>query len=325
MQQIQIGNENLNATFISYGARIVDIRMAENDLPLILGFPDITDYLKDTAYLGAIVGRVANRIAFGKTRIGSNFFEFDKNENAIQTLHGGAKSCAFQNWQIEQNNNMSVTFTLSEPHGHMGFPGNCHLKVKYEIIPPMCLKITMRAISDKDSIFNLVSHPYFCLDNSSNISAHELQIHAKHYLPVNNLSIPTGKINPVSNSRFDFLRPRKLTQIVAGRDEPIDHNFCLSKTQTTLREVATLSSSLSNITMTISSTEPGLQFYTGHNLSATPDGYGKRPYTPFSGLCLEPQAWPDAPNQHGFPSIFLPANTPYQQISCFEFSVRSYL
>jgi aldose 1-epimerase len=109
---------------------------------------------------------------------------------------------------------------------------------------------------------------------------------------------------------------------VAGRKAPIDHNFCLSETQTTLREVATLSSSLSNITLTISTTEAGLQFYTGHHLSATPDGYNKRPYKPFSGLCLEPQAWPDAPNQKGFPSIFFPANTPYQQISCFEFNIK---
>ena len=218
---------------------------------------------------------------------------------------------------------MSVSFTLNEPDGHMGFPGNCHLRVKYEITPPTCLKITTQAIADKDGICNLAPHPYFCLDGSGDISAHELQIHAKYYLPVNDLSIPTGEINSVSNSRFDFLHPRKLNEIVAGKDKPIDHNFCLSKARTTLRQVATLSSSLSNITMTISSTEAGLQFYTGHNLSATSDGYSERPYTPFSGLCLEPQAWPDAPNQQGFPSIFLPANTPYQQISCFEFDMKS--
>ncbi len=322
MRPIKIGNDYLNATLISYGARIVDIRMKENDIPLILGFPDVMEYLNDTAYLGAIVGRVANRIAFGKARIGLNFHSFDKNENSVQTLHGGTKSCAFQNWQIEKNNNTSVTFALSEPDGHMGFPGNCHLKVKYEIIPTMCLKITMQAISDKDGIFNLASHPYFCLDDSGDISAHELQIYAKHYLPVNDLSIPTGEVRLVSNSRFDFLRPRKLNQIVAGSNKTIDHNFCLSKKQTKIRKVAFLSSSLSNITMTISSTEAGLQFYTGHHLSATPDGYNQRSYKPFSGLCLEPQSWPDAPNQHRFPSIFLPAYTPYQQISCFDFNIR---
>ena len=322
MQLVQIRNGHLKATFLSYGARIVDIRMAENDLPLILGFPDSMDYLNDTAYLGAIVGRVANRIAFGKAKIASHFFEFDKNENAIQTLHGGAKSCAVQNWQIEQNDNMSVTFALSEPDGHMGFPGNCHLKVAYEIMPPMCLKITIQALSDKDSICNLALHPYFCLDKSGDISAHELQIHAKHYLPVDELSIPTGEVNLVSNSRFNFLRPRKLTQIVAGSDKTIDHNFCLSKTRAPIREVAVLYSSLSDITMTVSSTEAGLQFYTGHHLSATPEGHNQRSYGSFSGLCLEPQAWPDAPNQKGFPSIFLPANTPYQQISCFEFNMK---
>ena len=323
MRQIKIGNDDLNATFISYGARIVDIRMAKNDIPLILGFPDITDYLNDTAYLGAIVGRVANRIAFGKARIGQNFHEFDKNENSTQTLHGGAKSCAFQNWEIAQNDDISVTFALSEPHGHMGFPGNCNFKVKYQIFSPMVLKITMWAVSDRDSICNLASHPYFCLDESGNISAHELQIHAKHYLPVNKFSIPTGEVNLVSNSRFDFLRPRKLSQFVEGINETIDHNFCLNNTQTTLREVAILTSRLSDITMTISSTEAGLQFYTGHNLSTTAHGYNQSSYTPFSGLCLEPQAWPDAPNQLGFPSIFLPANIPYQQISCFEFNIRN--
>ena len=322
MQPIQIGNDKLNATFISYGARIVDIRMVKNDIPLILGFPNIPDYINDSSYLGAVVGRVANRIASGKAKIGSDFYEFDKNEHSIQTLHGGANGCAFQNWQIAQNDAVSVTFALSEPDGHMGFPGNCHLRVKYEIFPPMCLKITMQAISDKDGICNLALHPYFCLDDSGDISAHELQIHAKHYLPVNELSIPTGEVNLVSDSRFNFLRPRKLTQIVAGGDKTIDHNFCLSKTRTPIREVAVLYSSLSDINMKISSTEAGLQFYTGHHLSATPEGHNQRSYGSFSGLCLEPQAWPDAPNHRSFPSIFLPANTLYQQISNFEFKMR---
>ena len=322
MQPIKIGNDHFTVTVIPFGARIVDVRLAENPIPLVLGYPDITDYLNDNAYMGAIVGRVANRIAYGQTIIGNYLHRFDKNENSIQTLHGGSLGCAFQNWQIKKNDNISVTFILREPDKHMGFPGNCYLEVTYKIIGPMCLKITMQAISDMDGICNLASHPYFCLDDSGDISAHELQIRATRYLPVNELSIPTGDIKSVSNTRFDFRCPRELRQIVAGSDEIFDHNFCLSNSQTNLREVATLSSGLSNIAMKISSTEAGIQLYTGHHLSSTPNGYNGHSYTPFSGLCIEPQAWPDAPNQSHFPSIFLPANTTYQQITCFEFKIR---
>ena len=216
--------------------------------------------------------------------------------------------------------NTSVTFILDESDGHMGFPGNIHFEVCYEINNYSSLKIIMRAIADKDGICNLTSHPYFCLDDSGDISAHELKINASHYLPVNKLNIPTGKINAVSNSQFDFLNPRSLAEIVKGTNKSIDHNFCLNNKRSTLREAAVLVSKLSNIKLRVLSTETGLQFYTGHHLLDTPPGYSNLPYTPFSGLCLEPQGWPDAPNKKNFPSVFLPANTLYQQIIYFEFT-----
>ena len=137
---------------------------------------------------------------------------------------------------------------------------------------------------------------------------------------MNKSNIPTGKINPVSNSQFDFLNPRSLAEIVKGTRQSIDHNFCLNGKGATLREAAVLTSKLSNIKLRVLSTEAGLQFYTGHHLLDTPPGYCNLPYTPFSGLCLEPQGWPDAPNKENFPSVFLPANTVYQQIICFEFT-----
>ena len=320
MQPIKIENENLVVKLIPYGARLVDIRLASFNFPLILGYPNIKDYHKDVAYLGAIIGRVANRIHSAQSEIGGVLYTFDVNERSEQTLHGGSKSCAFQNWTVKNISDTSVTLFLDEPDGHMGFPGNIHFEVCYEINDYSRLQITMQAISDKDGICNLTSHPYFCLDDSGDISSHELTINASRYLPVNESNIPTGKINTVSNSEFDFLKPRGLAEIVKGTSQPIDHNFCLNDKQLTLREAAVLTSKLSNINLRVLSTESGLQFYTGHHLLDTPSGYGNRPYTPFSGLCLEPQGWPDAPNKPNFPSIFLPANTLYQQIICFEFT-----
>ena len=320
MQLVKIGNENLTVKLIPYGARLVDIRLASFNFPLILGYPNITDYHKDIAYLGAIIGRVANRIHGAQSKIGGVIYTFDENECSKQTLHGGSKGCAFQNWKIKNISNTSVTFILDEPDGHMGFPGNIHFEVCYEINDCSSLQITMQAVADKDGICNLTSHPYFCLDDSGDISAHELKINASHYLPVNKLNIPTGKINAVSNSQFDFLNPRSLAGIVKGTNQSIDHNFCLNDKRSTLREVAVLTSKLSNIKLRVLSTETGLQFYTGHHLLDTPPGYSNLPYTPFSGLCLEPQGWPDAPNKENFPSVFLPANTLYQQIICFEFT-----
>ena len=322
MHPIKIGNENLTVKLIPYGARLIDIRLASFDFPLILGYPNITDYRKDIAYLGAIIGRVANRIQDAQSKISDVMYTFDKNECSKQTLHGGSKSCAFQEWKIKNVTDASVTFSLDEPDGHMGFPGNIHLEVCYEIKDYSHLKITMQAVADKDGICNLTSHPYFCLDDSGDISAHELKINALHYLPVNELNIPTGKINTVSNSQFDFLNPRGLAGIVMGANQSIDHNFCLNGEGATLREAAVLTSKLSNIKLRVLSTQAGLQFYTGHHLLNTPPGYRNLPYTPFSGLCLEPQGWPDAPNKKNFPSVFLPADTLYQQIICFEFTTN---
>ena len=320
MQVIKIQNGNLAAKLIPYGARLIDIRMKPFNFSLILGYPDVMDYFNDTHYMGAIVGRVANRIDAAKAMIAGLNYTFDKNEYSKQTLHGGKQSCAFQKWQIYDVSDTSATFILNEPDGHMGFPGNLHFKVRYAIKKPMKLEIRMEAISDKDGICNLASHPYFCLDDSDDISRHELKINATHYLPVNELLIPTGKINTVSNSQFNFLEPRSLSAIIKGKKSEIDHNFCTSDSKTSLREVAVLKSKLSNIIMRVLSTEPGLQVYTGHHLSHTPNGYNKRSYQPFNGLCLEPQGWPDAPNKKNFPSIFLPKNTLYKQTSCFEFT-----
>ena len=133
MHPIKIGNENLTVKLIPYGARLVDIRLASIDFPLILGYPNIADYRKDNAYLGAIIGRVANRIQDAQSKIRGVMYTFDKNECSKQTLHGGSKSCAFQDWKIKNTTDTSVTFILDEPDGHMGFPGNIHLEVCYEI------------------------------------------------------------------------------------------------------------------------------------------------------------------------------------------------
>ncbi len=319
MQTITIQNGNLLAKLIPYGARLIDIRMKPFNFSLILGYPKIMNYLKDTHYMGAIVGRVANRIDGAQAIIGELTYTFDNNEYSKQTLHGGTQSCAFQKWRVYSVSDSSATFILDEPDGHMGFPGNFRFEICYEIKKPMKLQITMQAISDKDGICNLTSHPYFCLDDTDDISGHKLKINATHYLPVNDFHIPTGNINTVSNSQFNFLKPTNLSGIVEGKNKIIDHNFCISDSKTNLREVATLSSRVSCIKMRVLSTEPGLQVYTGHHLSDTPEGYKGRPYTPFSGLCLEPQGWPDAPNKENFPSIYLPANTLYQQTTCYEF------
>ena len=134
MHPIEIGNENLTVKLIPYGARLVDIRLASIDFPLILGYPNITDYRKDIAYLGAIIGRIANRIKDAQSKIRGVMYAFDRNECSKQTLHGGTKGCAFQDWKIKNTTDVSVTFILDEPDGHMGFPGNIHFEVCYEIM-----------------------------------------------------------------------------------------------------------------------------------------------------------------------------------------------
>ena len=310
---IDIWSGSLSATILTWGAVVQDLRLAGHEPPLVLGFKKFKYYPRHSPYFGAIVGRYANRISDGQAKIAGRPHQFDTNFLGKHCLHGGTIGYGVRDWALSDHAHDFVELHLTDPDGMMGFPGNVDLRTRYEISDGATLAITITASSDTTTLFNPAHHSYFCLDGSNDIRSHEIRISADHYLPVDDEAIPTGEIATVTGTRFDLRWPSLIG------DTGFDHNFCLGAERGPLRHVASVRSTKSGVAMQVATTEPGLQFYTGHKLGPPVPGLSKHPYVPFSGFCLEPQIWPDAPNNLHFPSALLQPGTIYRQQTTFAF------
>ena len=317
---VQISAGRLRATILSWGATLQDLRfdLADNrsDIPLVLGFDSMDDYLVHSRFHGATVGRVINRIGGASAVIDGRHRRLDSNSDGGHTLHGGSDGFGARNWQIVDAGRAHASFGLIDPHGQMGFPGTVSATCTYSVFERgnhAVLRVELAATTDAPTLVNLGHHSYFCLDDSGDIRKHHLRIDADRYLPCDETALPTGDVAMVDGTGFDFRTPRP----VAGT---FDHNFCLADQRRDLASVAQLSSPRSSLSMQINTTEPGLQLYTGHGLSGGGTGHGSHGNGPFAGICLEPQSWPDAPNNASFPSIDLAPGERYEQISEFAFT-----
>lgn len=296
VEAIHLRGPHLSATILTLGATVQDLRLAGVAHPLVLGFPKIAPYLGRGLYVGAMVGRFANRIAGARFTLDGRDYALDRNEFGQQMLHGGVDGIHHHLWRITDLAPDRVTLALDLPDGHMGFPGNVALAVTISVAGD-ALDFTMQAQSDAATPLNLAHHGYFALDAGGDIRAQQLQIAAEHYLPVDAHLIPTGQIAPVAGTDFDF---RTLRQIGASG---YDHNFCLSAARQALRPVARLVGQ-SGLSVQVETTEPGLQVYDGRHFAGDP-GLEGASYGPHAGIALETQGWPDAPNQPGFPDCIL--------------------
>lgn len=317
---VQISAGRLRATILSWGATLQDLRfdLADNrsDIPLVLGFDSMDDYLVHSRFHGATVGRVINRIGGASAVIDGRHRRLDSNSDGGHTLHGGSDGFGARNWQIVDAGRAHASFGLIDPHGQMGFPGTVSATCTYSVFERgnhAVLRVELAATTDAPTLVNLGHHSYFCLDDSGDVRKHQLRIDADRYLPCDETALPTGDVAMVDGTGFDFRTSRP----VAGT---FDHNFCLADQRRDLAPVAQLSSPRSGLSMQISTTEPGLQLYTGHGLSGGGTAHGSHGNGPFAGICLEPQSWPDAPNNASFPSIDLAPGERYEQISEFAFT-----
>jgi aldose 1-epimerase len=317
LHEAKICSKTLEARILTYGASLCELRLADIPYSLVLGFPDAKDYHMQSGHFGAIAGPVANRIAGGTATLDGKILSFEKNENNLNTLHGGAAGTGRLIWSIAEQSQASVRLTLRLPDGYLGFPGPMRFSCHYHVTDTAELILSLTAEADQKSFCNLASHPYFCLDETDDFRHHSLQIKTGHYLPITDEKIPTGSIDSVSNTAFDYRFNRRLDSLISGEEKPIDHcfywNHDKSKPLVMLRERATLISNHSGISMIVMSDQPGLQFYTGHGIKDGLIGHDGKRYAPFSGLCLEAQAFPDAPNQPHFPSIEITPDKPYHQ------------
>lgn len=302
--QHQIGTGPLRATVLNIGAAVQDMRL-EGFGALVLGYADPRAYLDNPYYLGAVVGRVANRIAGGQVEIDGRTYDLDRNTAHGHMLHGGPCGLATRRWDIADLSDQHVTLHDVLPDGHMGFPGRLEVVVTYRVDGTR-FTIDLHAQSDAPTLCNLAPHSYWAL-GARGVDDLTLTVQADHILPTDSSGVPTGDIAAVAATRLDLRRPKPLRGVGA-----VDHNYCL--TGSGLRPVATLSAP--GVSLHIETDAPGLQVYTGDHL----DHRGAhplpgQPHAPRAGIALEPQHWPDAPHHAGFGSILLRPGETFRQRS----------
>ncbi|MCO5069641.1 MAG: galactose mutarotase [Rhizobiaceae bacterium] len=323
VQRFRISGGGLSANVLNWGAVLQNLRLSEHDMPLVLGFERFEHYLNHSPYFGATAGRFANRIKNGAFAVDGRHCQTDRNFLGKHTLHGGDRGFGSRLWEVVLHGPDFVTFSLHSKNGDMGFPGAIDVTCTYRLKIPGTLSVEYTATADETTLCNLAHHSYFNLDDggSGDILDHQMMIAAGAYLPVDDEMIPTGVVQPVDDTDFDFRLSRPIRSDADGEQRLYDHNFCLSASRGHLRHAVRAKGAMSGVSLDVWTTEPGVQFYCGAYLKPDmPAGLGGRRYRPYSGFCLEPQVWPDAPNRPYFPQATLWPGERYHQITEYRFS-----
>jgi len=318
--QVDLERDGLAVKLLSVGATLQDLRIAPHKHALVLGYPDPMQYLDNPNYFGVTVGRFANRLCAGQATLLGQPVQVEIDLQTGHHLHGGSEGVAVQNWVLRNHSRTHAQFEVTLPDGHMGFPGQLMATLTYTLLSNQTLELDIQAQTDMPTFCSFAHHSYFNLTGNADITGHHLQIDAATYVPVDVQCIPTGQVLDVAGTDLDFRHGRDVSP-----NSPIDHNLCLSSARRKIQRVATLTAPISveghgSLSMQISTTEPGLQVYTGHGIAfGGPRGHDDVVYGPCAGLALEPQIWPDGPNHDEFPNAVLMPNETYHQVSHFQF------
>lgn len=320
---------------LTYGGVIKNLRTPDRAGALddiVLGFDDLASYVAKSPYFGCLIGRYGNRIAKGKFTLDGAQYTLATN-NETNHLHGGKKGWDKAVWAFDTFNNATgtgVVLTHTSPDGDEGYPGTVKAKVTYTLTDKDQLIVDYEATTDKATVINLTQHSYFNLagGKAAEILGHELMLNAAQYTPVDPTLIPTGQIAPVEGTPFDFRTSTAIGARINDKNEQLtrgkgyDHNWVLTRTGAGLSEAAQVYEPTTGRTMTISTTEPGIQFYSGNFLDGTLTGKGGRVYPQRSGFCLETQHYPDSPNHANFPSTVLRPGETYKTQTVFTFGAK---
>jgi aldose 1-epimerase len=321
---------------ITYGAIIQAIRVPDRSGRLddvTLGYDSLPGYLTDSPYFGAVVGRYANRIARGRFALEGRTYRLATN-NGPNHLHGGLKGFDKVVWKaasFQRGDSFGVEFQHTSPDGDEGYPGTVQASVTYTLTSRNQLLVEYRATTDRATPVNLSQHSYFNLGGggSGPILGHVLTIDADRYTPVDSTLIPTGELAPVANTPFDFRAPTAIGARI-GQDHPqlrygkgYDHNFVLNRSSSALIHAVRVVEPASGRTLDISTTEPGLQFYSGNFLDGSIKGKSGHGYGHRTALVLETQHFPDSPNHPNFPSTILKPGQEYRSKTIFAFGVET--
>lgn len=322
-------NKNgMTVEFTNYGATVVSIRVPDRMgkfEDVTLGYDNVQGYRDGKSYFGCTAGRYANRIAHGKFTLEGVEYTLPLN-NGPNSLHGGVNSIDKQVWDARLIVD-AIVFSTVVPDGENGYPGELKLSVVYSLRDDNSLVIDYTATTNKTTVVNLTNHAYFNLsgDPSHTILGHDLLINASAYTPVDSTLIPTGVLQPVKNTPFDFTTFKTIGRDIDHADEQLriglgyDHNFVLDAPVDKAPAVV-VTEKKSGRKMELFTTEPGVQFYSGNFLDGTEKGRDTA-YQYRTGFCLETQHFPDSPNQPSFPSTVLKPGETYQSQTIYRFSI----
>ena len=326
--------KGMEARIATYGGTITALTAPDRSghyADVVLGYDTLPEYFKGTGYFGAMIGRYGNRIGHAEFTLDGVKYTLAKN-NGPNSLHGGLVGFDKVVWQVEgaavtpHGPRLSLAYTSRD--GEEGFPGNLEVKAVYTLGEDNTLRLDYTAVTDKDTPVNLTQHSYFNLRGHGDILGHVLRIPADRFTPVDATLIPDGELRSVTGTPFDFREPTAIGARIGAADEQLkfgkgyDHNWVLNKAPGVLGPVATVYEPETGRVLEISSTEPGVQFYSGNFLDGKSVGKGGWAYQFRDALALEPQHFPDSPNKANFPSVILHPGTTYRHTIVYRFSVR---
>jgi len=311
--------KDMAVDIMTFGATVTSIRFDSREMTL--GFDTLEEWENNKIFAGATVGRFANRIADGKFTIDGETFELAKNEKP-KTLHGGIKGFDKVVWGaqvMENEESISLMLFRVSPDGDQGFPGNLDAYVTYTLNIENELQIDYTATTDKSTHVNFSHHSYFNLSDESNVENHQVMINAEKFTPLMENSIPDGKILPVENTSMDLREMGTLNDAFEKNNGGFDDNFVLNKEDGEFASVAKVFAADTGIEMEVLTSKPGIQFYTGNYIKDL-KGRNGEVYQQYAGLCLEPQYFPDTPNQPEFPTSLLTPEEEYFHRIIYRFT-----
>lgn len=330
-----IRNKNgIEMSVTNYGGRIVSLLVPDRSgkkEDIVLGYDSLSGYLNNNEqYFGAAIGRYGNRIAKGAFKLDNQDYKLAIN-NIPNSLHGGVKGFSSKVWDGVQNGDNEVELTLVSPDMEEGYPGELKVMIIYRLTDKNEVSIFYSAKASKPTVINLTNHTYFNLHGAGHgdILDHRLYLNANNYTPVDSTLIPTGIIEPVKGTPFDFNIPELIGKRIDDHNQQLvfghgyDHNFVLNKTNNEkVSFAASVFDSLSGRYLEVFTNEPGIQFYTGNFLKGKEIGKKGRPYNYRSAFCLETQHFPDSPNHPDFPTVVLKPGEIYSSACVYRFSIK---
>ncbi|MDR7369681.1 aldose epimerase family protein [Flavobacterium aquidurense] len=332
----KLKNQNgMEVDIITFGGRITDLKVPNKEgvsENVVTGFNSLAQYEKENPFFGALIGRYGNRIAKGKFTLDEKEYQLAIN-NAPNALHGGPQGFFNVVWKAEEvksEDSASLKLSYLSKDMEEGYPGNLKVIVTYTLTNDNQLEVLYEATTDKKTVVNLTQHTYFNLsgDFSKTILDHELTLNADKLVPVDATLIPTGKLEDVANTPFDFRTPKLIGKDIEVKNEQLergkgyDHCWVLNNPEKGKTIIAKVYHASSGRVMEMTTDEPGIQFYSGNFLDGTLPMRNGGTYAHRSALCLETEHYPDSPNQKNFPTTVLNPGENYKTKTTFKFSVK---